>query len=59
MADPSTDKRRYVNVYLDLKTIERIDNYRFDHHIPSRTEAIRRLILAALPPVRQNNTKKS
>lgn len=59
MAESPTDKRRYVNVYLDLKTIERIDNYRFEKRIPSRTEAIRRLILAALPPVRQNNTKTS
>lgn len=35
---------RYVNVLLEDELLRRIDDFRFENRLPSRTEAIRRLI---------------
>ena len=52
-------EKKYVNVYLDKETLDRIDTYRFDNRFPSRTEAIRHLIQTALPPLRKPAKKTS
>jgi metal-responsive CopG/Arc/MetJ family transcriptional regulator len=49
----STDKPKIILV-LDKDIRDRIDDYRYANRIPSRSEAIRRLILEAL----QNYEKK-
>lgn len=41
-------KQRYVNILFNQESLERIDNFRFEHRFESRTEAIRWLIQAAL-----------
>jgi metal-responsive CopG/Arc/MetJ family transcriptional regulator len=51
--------KKYINLYLDNETLERIDKYRFDNRFPSRTEAIRHLIQSALPPLRKPAKKTS
>jgi metal-responsive CopG/Arc/MetJ family transcriptional regulator len=43
----STDKPKIILV-LDHDIIGRIDDYRYGNRVPSRSEAIRRLILEAL-----------
>lgn len=43
----STDKPKVILV-LDHDIIQRIDDYRYGNRIPSRSEAIRRLILETL-----------
>ena len=43
----STDKPKIILV-LDHDIIHRIDDYRYGNRIPSRSEAIRRLILETL-----------
>jgi metal-responsive CopG/Arc/MetJ family transcriptional regulator len=43
----STDKPKLILV-LDHDIIGRIDDYRYGNRVPSRSEAIRRLILEAL-----------
>ena len=42
------NKRQYVNVLFDKGLLEKIDDFRFKHRMPSRTEAVRWLIQAAL-----------
>jgi metal-responsive CopG/Arc/MetJ family transcriptional regulator len=39
---------RYVNVLLEERLIDLVDDFRFKNRLPSRTEAIRWLIRAAL-----------
>jgi metal-responsive CopG/Arc/MetJ family transcriptional regulator len=51
--------KRYVNLYLDAATLERIDEYRFENRFPSRTEAIRHLIEKALPPGKKPPSKRT
>jgi metal-responsive CopG/Arc/MetJ family transcriptional regulator len=41
-------QQQYVNVLFDAMLIQKIDDFRFSNRFPSRTEAIRWLIQAAL-----------
>jgi hypothetical protein len=43
-AQQSRQNARYVAVLFDVPVIQAIDNFRFDHRLESRTDAIRRLI---------------
>ena len=45
---PDTAEKQYVNLLLDDKMLAQIDDFRFKRRFPSRTEAIRWLIKAAL-----------
>jgi len=54
----STDKPKIILV-LDNDIINRIDDYRYGNRIPSRSEAIRRLILEALQKFENPPKKKS
>jgi metal-responsive CopG/Arc/MetJ family transcriptional regulator len=47
MADESK-QQQYVNVLLDEALIEKIDDFRYGNRFPSRTEAIRWLLNAAI-----------
>ena len=40
--------KRYINLYLDNAMLKRIDDYRFENRVPTRTEAIRTLLDSAL-----------
>jgi metal-responsive CopG/Arc/MetJ family transcriptional regulator len=42
------DGKRYVNVLFDERILKDIDDFRFKHRFPSRTEAIRWLIARSL-----------
>jgi len=44
----TADKARYIPVLFPETLVERIDDYRFRNRLPSRAEAIRALIQAAL-----------
>jgi metal-responsive CopG/Arc/MetJ family transcriptional regulator len=50
-------EKRYINIYFDKETLERIDQFRYDQRFPSRTEAIRHLILQSLPAVKKPISK--
>lgn len=52
-------EKRYINLYLDAATLERIDKYRYDNRFPTRTEAIRHLIEKALPPNKAPSSKRT
>ena len=54
----STDKPKIILV-LDNDIINRIDDYRYGNRVPSRSEAIRRLILEALQKFENLPKKKS
>ena len=47
MPSMTTDKPRIL-ITVDSKLLERIDDYRYLNRIPSRSEAVRRLISEAL-----------
>lgn len=47
-ADMEAEQKRYVNILFDEATLAAIDDWRFKNRIPSRTEAIRQLVAAAL-----------
>ena len=53
----STDKPKIILV-LDHDIIGRIDDYRYGNRVPSRSEAIRRLIIEALQKFENPPTKK-
>ena len=53
----STDKPKIILI-MDHDIISRIDDYRYSNRIPSRSEAIRRLILEALQHY-ENTLKKN
>jgi len=53
----STDKPKIILV-LDHDIISRIDDYRYGNRVPSRSEAIRRLILEALQKFENPSKKK-
>lgn len=53
----ATDKPKIILV-LDHDIINRIDDYRYGNRIPSRSEAIRRLILEALQKFENPPKKK-
>lgn len=42
------EERRYVNVLFDETVLQKLDDFRFRHRFPSRTEAIRWLVGWAL-----------
>ncbi len=42
-----TDKP-VINIIIDEELLKRIEEYRYSNHIPSRTEAIRKLIESGL-----------
>ncbi len=42
-----TDKP-VINIIIDEELLKRIEEYRYSNHIPSRTEAIRNLIVSGL-----------
>jgi metal-responsive CopG/Arc/MetJ family transcriptional regulator len=44
----SADDKQLLHLKLDEKTIKRVDDFRFKHRFPSRTEAIRWLLRYAL-----------
>jgi metal-responsive CopG/Arc/MetJ family transcriptional regulator len=46
-ADKSQEKQ-YVNVLFDEPLLKRVDDFRFKHRFPSRTEAIRWMLEAAM-----------
>lgn len=39
---------QYVNILFDQELLKSIEDFRFEHRVPTRTEAIRRLIQAGL-----------
>jgi metal-responsive CopG/Arc/MetJ family transcriptional regulator len=41
-------EKQYVNVLFDVKLLSRVEDFRFKHRFPSRTEAIRWLLDHAL-----------
>jgi len=43
-----TDAMKFLSIQLPLELLAAIDEYRYAHKIPSRVEAIRRLLLKAL-----------
>ncbi len=45
---PMTTKKPQILLTIDEKLLERIEDYRFGNRIPTRTEAIRRLLENAL-----------
>jgi metal-responsive CopG/Arc/MetJ family transcriptional regulator len=44
MKAPKPKERQYVNVLFDEDALKKIDDFRFKHRFPSRTEAIRWLV---------------
>lgn len=54
----SNDKTKIILV-LDQDILSRIDDYRYGSRIPSRSEAIRRLILEALQKFENPPKKKA
>ena len=51
----ATDKRK-VLLILDDELLERIDDYRYGNRVPSRNEAIRRLITESLGQYEKNKS---
>jgi metal-responsive CopG/Arc/MetJ family transcriptional regulator len=45
---PEETAKQFVNIAFDEKLLSRIDDFRFKHRFPSRVEAIRWLIKAAM-----------
>jgi metal-responsive CopG/Arc/MetJ family transcriptional regulator len=41
-------QKQYVNILFEEKLLSRIDDFRFKYRFPSRTEALRWLVKAAL-----------
>jgi len=48
MAADKSQEKQYVNILFDETLLKRLDDYRFKHRFPSRTEAVRWLLDAAL-----------
>lgn len=51
---PEEDKKRYINILFDEQSLQAIDDFRFKNRIPTRTEAIRKLIERALKMEKPN-----
>ena len=51
------DKNPKVLITLSNKIIERVDDYRYENRIPSRSEAIRRLLDEALKKYKKTAKK--
>jgi metal-responsive CopG/Arc/MetJ family transcriptional regulator len=52
----TTNKPKLLFV-IPKELLERIDNYRYDNHVPSRSEAVRRLIEESLKKFEQKQKK--